>query len=170
MAQILIEDGADYDAYAACGLGDVGHLQALIDADANIAEAVDGYGMTPLHRAARAGAIDCAEVLVAHRANIDVTNKTRRAPLQLAAEADQAEVIRLLARHGAALNTQDRKGRTPLHRATYEGRVAAAETLLEVGADPMVLMGWSAPLHSHGLAGQNDGATFNGQRSEPWTR
>ena len=45
-------------------------------------------------------------------------------------------MIRLLAAHGADLNTQDRKGRTPLHRATYEGRVAAVEALLEAGADP----------------------------------
>ena len=138
VAQILIEDGADYDACSSCGLGDVDHLQALIDADANVAEAVDGYGMTPLHWAARAGAIDCAEVLLARGADVDVTNKTLRAPLQLAAEADQVEVIRLLARHGADVHTQDRKGRTPLHRATYEGQVAAAEALLEVGADPMV--------------------------------
>ena len=139
VARILVEDGADYDAYAACGLGDVGHLQALIDADAEVAKAVDGYGMTPLHWAARAGTVDCAEVLVARRADVDATNKARRAPLQLAAEAGQADIIRFLARNGADLNTQDRKGRTPLHRATYEGQVAAAETLLEVGADPMVL-------------------------------
>ena len=59
--------------------------------------------------------------------------------MQLAAEADQAESIRLLVKHAANLDTQDRKGRTPLHRATYEGRVSAAEALLEVGADPMVL-------------------------------
>ena len=138
VARILIEDGAEYDAYAACGLGDVGHLQSLVDADAEVARVVDGYAMTPLHWAARAGAVDCAEVLLAHRADVDAQNKARRAPLQLAAEADQAEVIRLLAKHDADLNTQDRKGRTPLHRATYEGQVAAAEALLEVGADPTV--------------------------------
>ncbi|MYJ75215.1 MAG: ankyrin repeat domain-containing protein, partial [Gammaproteobacteria bacterium] len=139
VAQILIEDGANYDAYAACGLGDVGGLQALVDADAKVARAVDRYGMTPLHWAARAGAVECAEVLLGHRAGVDALNKARRAPLQLAAEADQAEIIRLLARDGVDLNTQDRKGRTPLHRATYEGQVAAAETLLEVGANPKVL-------------------------------
>ena len=48
-------------------------------------------------------------------------------------------MIRLLSSHGADLDTQDRKGRTPLHRATYEGRAAAAEALLEMGADPAVL-------------------------------
>ena len=139
VAQILIDDGANYDAYAACGLGDVDRLQALIDADAKASRAVDGYGMTPLHWAARAGAVECGRVLLAHGADIDAVNKTRRAPLQLAAEANQAEIIRLFARHGADLNTQDRKGRTPLHRATYEGQVAAAEALLEAGTDPTVV-------------------------------
>ena len=139
VARILIGDGANYDAYAACGLGDVDQLQTLVDADANVARVVDGYGMTPLHWAARAGAVDCAGILLAHDADVDAANRARRAPLQLAAEADQAGIIRLLARHGADLDTQDRKGRTPLHRATYEGQVAAAEALLEVGADPTVL-------------------------------
>ena len=139
VARILIEDGADYDAHAACGLGDVGQLQALTEGDAKVARVGDGYGMTPLHWAARAGAVDCAQVLLAHGADVGARNKARRAPLQLAAEADQAEIIRLLAKHGADLDTQDRKGRTPLHRATYEGQVAAAEALLEVGADPAVL-------------------------------
>ena len=139
VARILIGDGANYDAYAACGLGDVDQLQTLVDADANVARVVDGYGMTPLHWAARAGAVDCAGILLAHDADVDAANRACRAPLQLAAEADQAGIIRLLARHSADLDTQDRKGRTPLHRATYEGQVAAAEALLEVGADPTVL-------------------------------
>ena len=139
VSRILVEDGAKYDAYAACGLGDVGQLQTLIDADANVARVVDGYGMTPLHWASRAGTVECADVLLAHTVDVDAPNKARRAPLQLAAEGGQAEIIRLLARQGADLNTQDRKGRTPLHRATYEGQVAAAEALLEAGADPMMV-------------------------------
>ncbi|MDE0039093.1 MAG: ankyrin repeat domain-containing protein [Gammaproteobacteria bacterium] len=139
VAQILIEDGAHYDAFAACGLGDGKRLRTLIAADADVASTRDAYGMTPLHWAARAGAIDCTGLLLENGASVDAPNKARRAPLQLAAEADQAQIIRLLARQGADLNTQDRKGRTPLHRATYEGRVAAAEALLEVGADPMVV-------------------------------
>ena len=139
VAQILIEDGAHYDAFAACGLGDGEHLRTLIAADPDVARTSDAYGMTPLHWAARAGAVDCADLLLENGANVDAPNKARRAPLQLAAEADQAQIIRLLARQGADLNTQDRKGRTPLHRATYEGQVAAAEALLEVGADPMVV-------------------------------
>ena len=139
VARILIEDGADYDIFSACGLGDAERVQALVAADASAASAARDYGMTPLHWAARAGADECAETLIAHGADVDALNKVLRAPLQLAAEADQADMVRLLARHGANLDTQDRKNRTPLHRATYEGHVAAAEALLEAGADPMVL-------------------------------
>jgi len=139
VARILIDDGADYDVFAACGLGDIERLRVLVGADANVAAAVAAYAMTPLHWAARAGAVACAELLLDRGADVDALNKARRAPLQLAAEADQADIVRLLARHAADLDTQDRKGRTPLHRATYEGRVAAAEALLEMGADPAVL-------------------------------
>ena len=139
VARLLIEDGACYDVYSACALNDTARLQELIDEDAEAVGAAEDYGMTPLHWAARAGSMACAEMLLARGAGVNALNKARRTPLQLAAEADQAEMIRLLARHGADLDTQDRKGRTPLHRATYEGRAAAAEALLEMGADPTVL-------------------------------
>lgn len=69
---------------------------------------------------------------------MNAVNKARRASLQLAAEHDRAEAIGILAASGAELDTQDRKGRTPLHRATYEGKVEAAEALLAAGADPLV--------------------------------
>ena len=103
-----------------------------------IASAADDYGMAPLHWAARAGSMQCAEILLDRGAPVNALNKGRRTPLQLAAEADQAEMIRLLARNGAQLDTQDGKGRTPLHRATCEGCVAAAKVLLRLGADPTV--------------------------------
>ena len=139
VARVLIEDGAYYDVYTACALNDTTRLRELIDQDAVIVDATDDYGMTPLHWAARAGSMQCAEMLLSGGALVNPLNKARRTPLQLAAESDRADMIRLLARHNADLNTQDRKGRTPLHRATYEGCVDAAEALLEAGADPTVL-------------------------------
>ena len=139
VARILIEDGAYYDVYSACALNDTARLQELIDEDPEVVNAIEDYGMTPLHWAARAGSMECAEVLLERGALVNPLNKARRTPLQLAAEANCADMIRLLAQHRADLNTQDRKGRTPLHRATYQGCVAAAEALLEVGADPTVL-------------------------------
>ena len=139
VARILIEDGAYYDVYTACALNDTTRLRELIDENADSVDATDDYGMTPLHWAARAGSMQCAEMLLSGGALVNPLNKARRTPLQLAAESDRADMIRLLARHDADLNTQDRKGRTPLHRATYEGCVDAAEALLEVGAAPTFL-------------------------------
>ena len=138
VARLLIADGAYYDIYSACGLNDTGRLQALIDEDPAVVGATEDYGMTPLHWAARAGAMECAELLVKKGAAVNALNKAQRTPLQLAAEKDQSAMVRCLAKHGADLNTQDKKGRTPLHRAMYEGRVAAAEALLDEGADPLV--------------------------------
>ena len=139
VARLLIEDGAYYDVYSASALNDTDRLEELMDENPEVVNAIEDYGMTPLHWAARAGSMECAEILLDAEVLVNALNKAQRTPLQLAAEADQAEMIRLLARHGADLNTQDKKGRTPLHRAMYEGSVEAAEALLEVGADPMVL-------------------------------
>ena len=149
VVRILIDDGAPYDAYAACGLNDAERLQALIDAEPGIVNATEDFGMTPLHWAARACAVGCVERLLEQGAEVNVRNKVARMPLHLVAETDpaavgegemqQAETVRLLAKYGADLDVQDKKGRTPLHRATYEGRVAAVEALLEAGGDPFVL-------------------------------
>ena len=138
VARLLIADGAYYDVYSACALNDTDRLRELVDQAPDVVTATEDYGMTPLHWAARAGAMECATILVAEGADLNALNKAQRTPLQLAAEKDQPPMVRFLAKYGADLNTQDKKGRTPLHRATYEGRVAAAEALLAAGADPMV--------------------------------
>ena len=150
VARLLLEDGAHYDANAAAGLDDAERLRALIDAAPETALAADPYGMTALHWAARAGALQCLALLLENGAEANARNKARRTALHLAAEGAmshhgagpdnprQEEAIRLLAKYGADLNAQDGKGRTPLHRATYEGRVAAAEALLAAGADPSI--------------------------------
>lgn len=141
VARLLIADGVECDVYATCALDDVDRLHGLLDADPDLVHAAEDYNMTALHWAARAGAARCSTVLLERGAQPNALNKARRAPLHLAAEVDaegQGAVIALLAKYGADLNAQDRKGRTPLHRATYEGRVEAAEALLEVGADPSV--------------------------------
>lgn len=141
VARILIEEGANYDAYAACARNDCDRLNAIIaeTPELFVSEASHPYDTTPLHWAARANSIDCARILLEHEdADVNARTKSHRTPIQLAAEQDAADAIRLLATFGAEIDTQDRKGRTPLHRATYEGKVSAADALLEVGADPAV--------------------------------
>lgn len=139
VARILIEDGAEYDACSAAGLGDSVRLQALLSDDPGVAREEQPYAMTPLHWAARAGSVECADLLLDAGADVNACTKVHRAPLHLAAEADKEGVTRLLVGRGANVDIQDRKGRTPLHRATYEGCVAAAEALLELGANARIL-------------------------------
>ncbi len=139
VAQLLIADGVECDVYATCALDDVDRLRDLLAADPDLVYAAEDFNMTALHWAARAGALRCATMLLEQGAQPNPLNNARRTPLQLAAEADgdgQGAIVALLAKYGADLNAQDRKGRTPLHRATYEGRVEAAEALLQAGADP----------------------------------
>ena len=64
VARILIEDGAYYDIYSACALNDTSRLKEVIDEDTEIVDATDDYGMTPLHWAARAGSVECTEMLL----------------------------------------------------------------------------------------------------------
>lgn len=135
VARILIEDGAEYDICSAAGLDDAARVRALLDDDPQSATAEQPYAMTPLHWAARAGSVDCADLLLDAGAQANAITRAHRAPLHFAAEANQEAVLRLLVRRGANVDLQDRKGRTPLHRAAYQGCVATAEALLELGAN-----------------------------------
>ena len=139
VAQMLLDDGAHYDAWSAAGRDDGERLQALLEADPATAHAKDPFGMGPTHWAARAGSATCLTLLLEAGADANAPNRSRRTPLHFAAEAENANqvaAVELLVHHGAELNAQDRKGRTPLHRAAYEGRVDALKALLAAGADP----------------------------------
>ncbi len=139
VAQIIIDDGAYYDILSASGLDDQVRLKALLSENPQLATDADPYGMTPLHWAARAGAIDSARLLIGANADVNAANKAHRTPLHLAADDGQIDIISLLVEHGANIDVQDKVGRTALHRATYGGQAEAAERLLTLGADPWVL-------------------------------
>jgi ankyrin repeat protein len=140
VARLLIEDGAHYDIYSACGLNDTTRLGQLLSEDAESVNRRDAFLMTPLHWAARAGATECAAILLRHGAEIEDVDKSKTTPIHLATGAGKDEVIWLLAEHGANLDVQDASGRTPLHLATYNGRLNAAETLIVLGASTTVRM------------------------------
>ena len=100
-------------------------------------QATDGpQGSTPLHFAAKNGFAGVAEVLVAHKANVNATGKDGATPLQLAAGAGHVGLIELLLRNGAQVNLAGTSGRTPLHEAAASGQTAAVKILLAAKADP----------------------------------
>ena len=85
-----------------CGMSQVNQHSAslLISRGADI-EALDTYGMTPLHRCASNNLASGAEALL--EAGADPANRggVRLTPLDLARQASASDVIRVLQRHGA---------------------------------------------------------------------
>lgn len=71
MAHALIERGAEVDAHAAAGLGDLDRLEDLIREDPTVVHARGGDGCTPLHFARNAQVVD---LLLEHGARIDAVD------------------------------------------------------------------------------------------------
>ncbi len=149
VAKILLAHGAYYDIFSACALDDGKRLRALLAEEPTAVGARHSDRTTPLHWAAAAGAVTCAEVLLTGGADVGALNSGKKTPLHKAAEphgtapADWTfppieQVIALLVQNGANVNAQDNKGRTPLHLATYGGCAAAAEQLIALGTDTTI--------------------------------
>ena len=137
VARKLIERGAFYDVFSACGLNDLARVRECArSADVNACRGE--ADMTPLHWAARAGAMACSRWLLDRGAEVDAVTRAGNTPLHLAADRGWPEAVWLLVGRGADMSAQDRKGRTPLHRAAYNGHVDVAEVLIVCGADTRI--------------------------------
>lgn len=106
-----------------------------------VVDATDHSGMTPLHKAAVFNRVTCAEILIAHGANVSALGvkygALRLTPIHLAAEEGHVEMTRCLLEHGADVNSLSAGANriTPLHMAAAKGRTAVVETLIAAGAD-----------------------------------
>ena len=84
-----------------CGMSQSNqHSAALLISRGADIEALDTYGMTPLHRCASNNLAAGAEALLAAGADPAHRGSVRLTPLELARQSGAAEVIRLLQRHG----------------------------------------------------------------------
>ncbi len=132
IARALIDHGAHYDAFSASARDDLDRLRECGREEPGVARSLGEADMTPLHWAARAGALRCAKWLLKQGADVDAQTVAGRTPLHM---AGGPEMLWLLAAEGADLNAQDSKGRTPLHQAMYGGDLEEAEVLIVLGAD-----------------------------------
>ena len=149
MVNFLIDNDADIDIPNnngstvlkwAAEFGNVEMTQIYIDnhADVNVQS---NDGNTPLILAAKKGDTDnylkVAELLIAHKADINAQNKYEgRSPLIAAVVNRQIKTVEWLLKHGAEPNLRNNRGGTALSIAAQLGFVDIAQLLLANGADP----------------------------------
>jgi len=115
--------------------GEIGKVQALLDARPELVNARDRLGRTALHHAARSGQKAVAELLLDRGTEVSARDSRGETPLYRAVRGGHTETVRLLLARGANWGTPDLRGATPLHLAALTGQIGALEAFLESGAD-----------------------------------
>ena len=95
----------------------------------------DDAGMTPLHSAVFSGSIEVVQMILAARADVDVSEAHGTCPLQIAAATGAESVMALLINARAGLNRCDTSGATALHAAVEVGNLRCIEMLIGASAD-----------------------------------
>jgi ankyrin repeat protein len=111
MANLLLEHGAEVDARST-----VNEWERMVTAEPRQKNLMPG-GFTPLLYAARQGCLECAKLLVAAGAQIDLTDPDGVTPLLSALLNAHFDTAKYLLEAGAKVNKWDFWGRTPLYAA-----------------------------------------------------
>jgi cytohesin len=137
VVEFLLEMGATEDIYAAAIVGHTDKVAAFLKQDPKLINARDSGGKAPLHWAALYGQTKVMELLLAEKADINLLDADGFTPLHWATTFNTKDAVELLLANKADMNIKVEKfGWTPLRLAVIHGHMAAAEALLNAGADP----------------------------------
>ena len=112
--------------------GDIAKVRALLGTDADLVNALDTDGSTPLHCAVWKGHPEVVAFLLNAGADVNTHNRNEHwgtTPLHAAAHANEAAIAQLLIDHGAELNARDMNGKTPMQHTTFHKAKAVARLL-----------------------------------------
>ncbi|WP_353288619.1 ankyrin repeat domain-containing protein [Wolbachia endosymbiont (group A) of Pogonocherus hispidulus] len=112
-------------------------VNALLGVEGINANAKNGYGDTPLCKAARRGCTKTIRALIDNGADVNEKDNHECTPLHLACENGQTEVVNLLLkREDIDVNAISKDGYTPLHLvASHYSDEGIVKALIENGAD-----------------------------------
>lgn len=152
--EILIKNGADYDAFAATALGDTNHASRLLSADKGVAQTRDCNGQTPLHWALQADQPEMVIFWINVGTPLAATNAAGQTALHLAAANGKTDFVKALLSAHAPTDVRDTNGWTPLDAAIQNKQSDCIHLLLSenrVATHPE--RGLSMSLHEAAAAG-----------------
>jgi ankyrin repeat protein len=151
---VLVERGADYDAFAATALGDSARANKLVSRNKNVVQSRDCKGETPLHWAIRTEQPPMLALWISAGVPLDATNDAGQSALHLAASAGKAEYVKTLLAAKASTSIRDTNGWTPLDAAVQNKQADCIHLLLpENPAAGHPERGLSSSLHEAAAAG-----------------
>lgn len=114
---LLIKNGADYDAFAATAMGDIQQTTKLLATDRSVVQACDRNGQTPLHWAVQNDQLPLTSFWLQAGASPAATNLAGQTPLHIAATKGLSEQVKVLLAASAPTDIRDTNGWTPLDAA-----------------------------------------------------
>jgi len=151
---LLIKNGADYDAFAATALGDLEQARLLLTADKTVVRARDRDGETPLHWSVRTDQLPLTSFWTGSGVSLAATNSAGQTALHLAAAKGLVEQVTMLLAAQAPTNVRDNNGRTPLDGAIQAKQSASISLLLgDKSARPRPERAVSTTLHKAAASG-----------------
>ena len=119
----------DSDLFALASFGDRQGLEKAASADGADIAAVDIYGRTPLHWAARAGRDSCISYLLEQDADIDASDGAGMTPLLHAAQNGKESTVNALLDAGCDAKAEDLNGNTAMHFAVVKGILGMVQSI-----------------------------------------
>jgi hypothetical protein len=152
--------------------GDLDTINNLINSSADIINAKNDIGWTPLHTAIRNNKIETAKYLIEKGADVNAKDRNGQTPLHFAVESGQNDIIELIINktNASTINVADNNGENALSLAQKTNQTIIADRLLKKGAQPpstQPFAGRGMDMNAgRGLSdmGNNRGFDFSAQR------